>query len=95
MTVRIRIYKCVCSLFVGSVLTVAASAQDPASVRVSVTTYQDDTYRTGQNLNGGSLVKSGNSIPNLHKLCASQQLDGQVYAQPLVVTSVSINGTYY
>jgi hypothetical protein len=69
------------------------SAQDPGSTGVSVTTWQNDTHRTGRNLNEGTLVGSLSSI-NFGQLC-NVQLDGQVYVQPLVETSVHISGTLY
>jgi hypothetical protein len=74
-------------------LTAFSVAQDPGSTGVSVTTWQNDTHRTGRNLNEGVLVSPLTGI-NFGQLC-NAQLDGQVYAQPLVETSVTINGTHY
>jgi hypothetical protein len=67
---------------------------------VCVTTWQQDTgtdigsgysYRTGQNLSE-SVITAGNiTTDTFGKLC-SANLDGQVYAQPLVVTDVNWKG---
>ncbi|HVI08163.1 MAG TPA: hypothetical protein VND65_07690 [Candidatus Binatia bacterium] len=56
-----------------------------------VTTWQNDTHRTGQNLKEGTLVPPLSAI-NFGQLC-NVPLDGQVYAQPLVETNVTISGT--
>jgi hypothetical protein len=66
-------------------------AQDPGSTGVSVTTWQNDTHRTGRNLNEGTLVSP---LTGFGQLC-NVQLDGQVYSQPLIETSVTIGGTHY
>jgi len=47
-----------------------------------VLTWQNDNYRTGQNLSEGILLSS--NVPSIGQLC-SKKLDGQVFAQPLVV----------
>jgi hypothetical protein len=60
-----------------------------------VLTWQNDNYRTGQNLSEGILLSS--NVPSIGQLC-SKKLDGQVFAQPLVVTNVTIpptNGHLY
>ena len=64
-----------------------------SATTICITTWQQDTgvdgvcsgcsYRTGLNLSEGSLV--ANNLNTFGELC-SQQLDGQVYAQPLVAT---------
>jgi hypothetical protein len=73
-----------------------AIAQDPGGgPPVSVLTWHNDTARTGQNLNEGTLLygpTNGVSTSNFGQLC-SAQLDGQVYAQPLVVSNIKdVNG---
>ena len=70
------------------------TAQDPGSTGTSVVTWQNDNARTGQNLKEGTLVYNTLSKSNFGQLC-SVQLDGQVYAQPLVITNSKINGTRY
>jgi hypothetical protein len=65
--------------------------QDPGATGVSVTTWQNDTHRTGRNLNEATLVAP---LSGFGQLC-NVPLDGQVYAQPLVETNVHISGTFY
>jgi hypothetical protein len=94
----------ICCAFPLLVLTLAAasarlaSAQDIGGSGVSVKTWQQETppianctgcaYRTGQNLKETALV-GPLSDSNFGQLC-HVALDGQVYAQPLVVTKVPI-----
>jgi hypothetical protein len=79
-----------------SLATTRSAAQGgpcTSGTTVCVKTWQQDTgvdgvcsgcaYRTGLNLSEGSLV--ANNLNTFGELC-SQQLDGQVYAQPLVAT---------
>lgn len=75
-------------------LSPALRAQDPGTSGVSVLTWQYDTGRTGQNLSEGALVYNSLGTSSFGQRC-SVQLDGQVYAQPLVVTNSKINGTMY
>lgn len=85
--------------------TTPASAQSgpcTSATSVCITTWQQDTnvsgvcngcsYRTGLNLSESSLV-AGN-LNTFGKLC-SEQLDGQIYAQPLVATGVTIGSMKY
>jgi hypothetical protein len=74
-------------------LAVFSFGQDPGSTGVAVTTWQNDSHRTGRNLNEGTLVSS--NLSTFGQLCSVTNLDGQVYAQPLVETSVKITPTYY
>ena len=50
-------------------------------------------YRTGQNLSENTLVCCTIADTNFGLYCSYETLDGQVYAQPLVVTNVKWNGT--
>jgi hypothetical protein len=61
---------------------------------VCVLTWQNDAYRTGDNLQETTLTYNSLNKNTFGQLC-SLQLDGQVYGQPLVVTNVTINGTTY
>ena len=85
-------------------LHLTAAAQI-CSTGVCVTTWQQDTgvpdigagnvYRTGENLMESALTAPFNS-PGFGKICSTDnaqgaQLDGQVYAQPLVLTNTTIS----
>jgi hypothetical protein len=58
---------------------------------VNVTTWHNDTWRTGQNTNETILTQSNVTKNHFGKLC-SAALDGRAYAQPLVVTNVLFHG---
>jgi PQQ-like domain len=66
----------------------------PGDLDVNVFTWQNDTFRTGQNLNETVLTPTAIKNSNFGQLC-SVQLDGQVYAQPLIVTDVTISKIRY
>jgi hypothetical protein len=77
------------SLFLLALTMIASAplrAQDPD---VNVVTWQNDTHRTGQNLNEGILVSP---LTGFGQLC-NIPVDGQVYSQPLVVADVKFNGS--
>ncbi|MGO9648064.1 MAG: hypothetical protein ACLPOO_08415 [Terriglobales bacterium] len=91
-------------LFVATV-PIGAVTQTLCNTGVCVLTWQQDTgtditsgysYRTGQNLSESTITYSSITTDNFGQLC-SVALDGQVYAQPLVVTHVNWKslGTYY
>ncbi len=69
-----------------------SSTQTPCSSGICVLTWQNDTYRTGDNLSETTITPSSITTDNFGKLC-SANLDGQVFAQPLVVTNVKIGST--
>src|SRR5271166_1843072 len=91
-------------LFVAGASSVSAAQQLCPQNTVCVTTWQQDTgvpsvapgyaYRTGQNLNESTITYSSIVSDNFGQLC-SAQLDGQVYAQPLVLANVTIPSQGY
>ena len=63
----------------------------PAAAQVNVTTYHNDNSRTGQNTQETTLT-TANVTPSTFGPLFSVSVDGQVYAQPLVLSNVSIGG---
>src|SRR5580704_8003494 len=59
--------------------------------QVNVTTYHNDNSRTGQNTQETVLAPSNVNFATFGKLF-SVVVDGQVYAQPLILSNVSIGG---
>jgi hypothetical protein len=63
----------------------------PSRAQVNVTTWHNDLWRTGQNLNESTLTPSNvGSVNTFGKLCSST-IDGQVHSQPLVY-NLTISG---
>ena len=62
-----------------------------AQAQVSVTTYHNDNARTGQNTTETVLTPALLSASEFGKLF-SQAVDGEIYAQPLVLNGLSMNG---
>ena len=63
----------------------------PAQAQVSITTESYDTSRTAANLNETILNQSDVNVTQFGKLF-SYAVDGSIYAQPLYVPNVTING---
>jgi hypothetical protein len=62
-----------------------------STAQVNVTTYQNDIGRTGQNLSETILNTSNVNATQFGKLF-SQPVDGQIYAQPLYLSGITVNG---
>lgn len=58
---------------------------------VEVTTWQNNTHRSGENTHESTLLYNTLGNTTFGQIC-SAQLDGQVYAQPLLLTNVTFNG---
>jgi len=69
-------------------------APRPARAQVSITTESYDNSRTVANLNETILNTSNVNVDQFGKLF-SYQVDGAIYAQPLYVSNVTINGTVH
>lgn len=65
-----------------------------AGAQVNVTTWRNDDLRTGENLSETTLTPTNLISGNFGQLCALN-VDGQVYAQPLVLSNVTFRGTQY
>jgi hypothetical protein len=65
---------------------------------VNVTTWHNDNWRTGQNANETTLTTGLVGQPMIFgRVCAlyaNGQIDGKMYAQPLIVTNVKFSGMF-
>ncbi len=74
-----------------ALLAIVSCSAACANAQVNVTTYHNDIGRTGQNLNETILNTSNVNATQFGKLF-SLPVDGQVYAEPLYMFGVTING---
>ena len=65
-----------------------------AAAQVAVTTYQNDNYRSGTNTHETTLTLSNVNVSQFGRKSVFSVM-GYVYAQPLYVPNVSINGTQH
>lgn len=72
-------------------ISAASTLLVQAPISVSVLTYHNDPQRTGQNLNETSLTPANVNATQFGK-AFSLAVDGEVYAQPLYVSNMSIAG---
>jgi hypothetical protein len=78
-------------LFIAIVSLLFVTSVPVRAQNVNVTTWQSNTHRTGENVHEGQLLYNTLNKSTFGQLCA-QQLDGQVYPQPLVVANVTFAG---
>src|SRR3977135_2655089 len=76
--------------FLGTAV-VLAFCSPALQAQVSVTTYHNDNARTGQNTQETYLTPANVNSTQFGKLF-TVAVDGAVFAQPLYLTNVSING---
>jgi outer membrane protein assembly factor BamB len=75
----------------SALATIVCVALEVAGAQVNVITYHNDNARTGQNTQEATLTISNVAYTTFGKLF-SVPVDGKVYAQPLILTNVSIGG---
>src|SRR5260370_21162364 len=78
---------CLCFVSLAAMLLAGVSA----FAQVNVTTQHNDLARTGQNLSETTLTPANVNV-NQFGLLFKAPVDNQVYAQPLIVSGVSIGG---
>src|SRR6266480_4929935 len=74
------------------VLTLCLFTPSLAASQVNVLTQHNDMGRTGQNLDETVLKTSNVNVNGFGKLF-SRAVDGKIYAQPLYVANLTIQGT--
>ena len=75
--------------FVSAMVFVLVLVSGPASAQVDVLTHRYDAARSGANLNETQLKKSNVNNSKFGKL-AFRIVDGNIYAQPLIVSRTRV-----
>ncbi|GEM_PF-5105678 len=75
-------------------VSLASFAPPVSQGQTGVWTWHNDNWRTGQNTGETTLTPSNVNSRNFGEIC-SYGVDGQVFAQPLVLHNVTINQTPY
>jgi hypothetical protein len=83
---QLRIFK---TIVWGAILSLSITAYSQSGV--NVTTYHNDNVRSGQNLHETTLTTALVQMNTFGKLF-SQPVDGQIYAEPLVLANLEIPG---
>src|SRR5438046_232089 len=73
------------TLFASVILPVLSFFSLAGEADINVTTYHNDNFRTGQNLQETILTPQSVNSSNFGKLFA-QPVDGQIYGQPLYLS---------
>src|SRR5215203_2003548 len=76
---------------VRRLLAVLLLVASPAAAQIDILTNRYDQARTGANLSESTLTTANVNVNQFGKMY-SYPVDGSVYAQPLYVSGVTING---
>jgi hypothetical protein len=78
-------------LSIISAALICVTGAGMAAAQVNVTTYHNDIGRTGQNISE-TILNTSNVNPTQFGKLFSQPVDGQIYAQPLYLSGITVNG---
>jgi hypothetical protein len=78
-------------VLIAAIITISVAEVSNTTGSVNVTTYHNDNLRSGQNLHETILTQALVQQNTFGKLF-SQPVDGQIYAQPLVISNLKITG---
>jgi hypothetical protein len=78
-------------VLMAAIITISVAEVSNTTGSVNVTTYHNDNLRSGQNLHETILTQALVQQSTFGKLF-SQPVDGQIYAQPLVLSNLKITG---
>src|SRR5438552_15819282 len=82
----------ICSLIIMGVFTFTRPVPQALASSVNVTTQHNDNNRSGQNLSETLLTPANVSVNSFGKLF-TRAVSGEIYAQPLYVSGLTITGT--